>query len=507
MEKRQKASKPLHQEMRMYREKDQSQLEFNDFYLPFGGKLREGNRWVKLAKIIPWNDFEAKYASLFSKDQGAPAKPFRMALGSLLIRERLGLTDEETVEQIRENHYLQYFTGMTEYQDEAPFDPSMMVHFRKRLTVTMLSEINELIVISSIKSKNNKPNDNDKNFCTRSDEDESAPHKSPEKNSGIMMVDASVAPADIAYPTDLNLLNEAREKLEKIIDHLYKGHHDAMAKPRTYRKCARKDYLWVAKKRKVSWKERKKALRKQLQYVKRDLGHVDMLVSRFNNLCVLSRREYRDLLVIQELYRQQEYMYRNKTHSIDDRIVSISQPHVRPIVRGKASANVEFGAKIAVSNVEGFALLEHCSWDAYNESTLLKDQINKYHNRFGHYPEAVLVDKLYRTRENIQFCTELKIRISGPRLGRPPKDASVDKKQEYKDSGMRNGIEGIFGTGKRKYSLGNIMMKLDTTSESAIALILLVMNLEKVLRNIFVLWIYRYISSLRWLRVFEFKPN
>lgn len=495
----------------MYREKDLSQLEFEDFYLPFGGKLRSDNRWVKLAKIIPWDELEGKYSSLFSKDQGAPAKPFRMALGSLLVRERLHLTDEETVEQIRENHYLQYFTGLTEYRDEAPFDPSMMVHFRKRLTATIINEINELIVISSIKDNEDTLDDNDKGSIDDSGKgsvegsDGENAHESSEDNSGIMQVDASVVPADIAYPTDLNLLNEAREKLEGIIDTLYEPHKEEIAKPRTYRKRARRNYLYAAKKRKLSWKLLQKALRKQLQYIKRDLGHIETLASQFDNLSILSRREYRDLLVIQELYRQQEYMYRNKTHSVEDRIVSISQPHVRPIVRGKASANVEFGAKIAVSNVEGFALLEHCSWDAFNESTLLKDQINRYRNRFGHYPEAILVDKLYRTRENIQFCTKLNIRISGPRLGRPPKDKSVDRSQERRDSGMRNGIEGTFGTGKRKYGLGNIMMKLSSTSESAIALIILAINLEKVLRDIFVLCIYRYIMGLRYLKGLEFQ--
>jgi len=497
----------------MYREKDLSQLEFEDFYLPFGGKLRRDNRWVKLAKIIPWNEFEGKYASLFSKDQGAPAKPFRMALGSLLIRERLHLTDEETVEQIRENHYLQHFIGMTEYRDEAPFDPSMMVHFRKRLPATIISEINELIALSSIKDNEDTVDDSDTGTIdgsgTESGENYNGnnTNKFSEKNSGFMRVDASVAPADIAYPTDMNLLNESREKLEEIIDALYEGHKEEIAKPRTYRKCARRDYLHVTKKRKLSWKALQKALRKQLQYVKRDLGHIELLVNRFNNLKVLSRRDYRNLLVIQEVYRQQKYMYCNKTHSVDDRIVSISQPHVRPIVRGKASANVEFGAKIAVSNVSGFALLEHCSWDAFNESMLLKEQIIRYRNRFGHYPEAVLVDKLYRTRENIQFCTNLNIRISGPRLGRPPKDTSADKKQERRDSGMRNGIEGTFGTGKRKYGLGNIMTKLSSTSESAIALILLVMNLEKVLRDIFVLWIYRNILELHYLKGLKFQCN
>ena len=494
--------------MPMYRRKDKHQLEFEDFYLPFGGRLRSDNRWVTLAKLIPWDEFEDKYASLFSEDQGSPAKPFRMALGALIIKERLGITDEETVEQIRETPYLQYLIGLTEYRDEAPFDSSMMVHFRKRLSDTIINEINERIVKESIEQCGKKSGDkfdvNTSAGTSGKTPDDTSEDKR-EENTGMLMVDASVAPADITYPTDLNLLNDAREKLEEIIDVMYEPNRAEMAKPRTYRNTARRDYLRAAKKRKISQKQLRKSLRKQLQYVRRDLGHIEKMISRFGCPEFISRRQYRDLLVIRELYRQQESMYRNETHSIEDRIVSISQPHVRPMVRGKASANVEFGAKIVFSRVEGYAILEHCSWDAFNESTLLLDQIERYRKRFGYYPEAVLVDKLYRTRDAIRFCKGKNIRISGPQLGRPSQNAVKVKKQERQDSGMRNGIEGTFGTGKRKYGLGRIMAKLSITSESTIAMIVPVMNLEKQLRDIFVQWLYRFTLSLRWQKMLIFQ--
>jgi hypothetical protein len=491
----------------MYRRRDRQQLEFEDFHLPFSGKLRSENRWVKLAKMIPWDELEERYASLFSEDQGAPAKPFRTALGALIIKERLCLSDEETVEHIRETPYLQYLLGFTEYRDEVPFDPSMMVHFRKRLTEEIISEINERIAMEGIKDE--------KDPC-----DETGDHgpaqggpsrghgevvKDDEENSGTMMVDASVAPADIAYPTDLNLLNEGREKLEGIIDVLYEPYRGEILKPRTYRNTARRDYLRAAKNRKLSRKAIRKAIKKQLQYIRRDFVHIDALTGRFDCLHFLSRRQYRDLLVIRELYRQQEWMYLNETHSVEGRIVSISQPHVRPMVRGKASAAVEFGAKIVVSRVEGYGFLEHCSWESFNESTLLQDQIERYRDRFGFYPKAVLADKLYRNRDNIRFCTERNIRLSGPRLGRPPKDKTSDRKIEREDAATRNGIEGTFGTGKRKYGLGRIMMKLSCTSESAIALVLLVMNLEKRVRDIFVQLIVRYLYWYRGLFSFNFQ--
>ena len=100
---------------------DQKQLKFENFYLPFGGKLRSDNRWVKLAKLIPWADFGELYAnSLAGTGMGAPAKSVRIALGALIIKERLGTSDEETVEQIRENPYLQFFLGFEEYREDPP---------------------------------------------------------------------------------------------------------------------------------------------------------------------------------------------------------------------------------------------------------------------------------------------------------------------------------------------------------------------------------------------------
>ena len=130
----------------MYRH-DEKQLEFIEFNLPFGGKLLASNRWIRLAELIPWHEFEEQYCqSLSSSGQGPPALSVRMALGALIIKERLGVTDEECVEQIHENPYLQYFCGLKEFTTETPFHPTMYVHFRKRFPVDVLNRINEAVV-------------------------------------------------------------------------------------------------------------------------------------------------------------------------------------------------------------------------------------------------------------------------------------------------------------------------------------------------------------------------
>ncbi len=180
----------------MYKEKDKAS-EFEQFYLPFGGHLRGDNRWVRLAAIIPWEEIETEYKKYFSKRIGRTAKPVRLALGSLLIKEKLHITDEETVETIRENPYLQYLLGYESYKDEKPFDPSMMVHFRKRLDPDAIAKINELVAKryqetveaeSGEKKKNQKHND-----------------ANEQGNQGQLIIDATCAPQDIWHPHDVTL--------------------------------------------------------------------------------------------------------------------------------------------------------------------------------------------------------------------------------------------------------------------------------------------------------------
>lgn len=508
------------------------------FYLPFGGKLNRENRWVQLAKLIPWDKVEQKYVEAFkSPVKGKLAYSVRVALGSLIIKERLGLSDRETTMQIMENPYLQFFIGYSEFVDKEPFHHSLMTHFRDRLSPDILLEVNEWIIAEAIKAEqadaaesdsddkdDNEPDDPNDGQITMHvgdeltlPEDMSAPQpkrkakrlllkkapldsdSTPLTHKGKLMLDATCAPADIKYPTDLGLLNHAREILEDIIDTLHQPHIGLKEKPRTYRNQARKEYLSVSKQRRADGKTIRKAVRKQLSYVRRNLEIIEKQMTD-TPLTELSHRQYRRLLVISELYRQQREMFEHKKHVIEDRIVSIDQPHVRPIVRGKAGSQVEFGAKIAAGLVDGYAHIESMQWDNFNEAKTLQSAVESYKQRFGYYPEAILADKLYRNRENLRYCKELGIRLSGPKLGRPPKEGRcADQKQERQDAAERNEIEGKFGEGKRKFGLGRIQARLENTSQTVIALQFMIMNLERRLRVLFFLLIrwyrYRYLQT------------
>lgn len=469
----------MHLEKAMYQEKDKDQLEFENFHIPFSGKLDKENRWVKLSGLIPWEEVEKLYRDNFSLTQGAPAKAARIAIGSLIIKERCGFTDEETVEQIKENPYLQYFIGLQEYTNDAPFDPSMMVHFRKRLSADKMEIINDMITGVKVKPENQSDDEDDSDDTNR---------------SGKLIVDATCTPADIRYPTDVSLLNEAREDCEKIIDTICK--QNGLEKPRTYRKIARKDFLKFIHMKKPDRKKVRKAIKKQLQYLARNLKNIEKMRDFYN---CLSKNQYRNLLVIQELYRQQKDMYDRRSNSIDSRIASISQPHVRPIVRGKAGASVEFGAKIELSLVNGFAFIDKLSWESFNESQTLIDQIKTYKRRYGCYPESVHADKIFRTRDNRDYCKEKEIRLSGPPLGRPAKLTKDEKKQYQQDDRIRNSVEGKFGQGKRRFGLDRIMAKLQETSEAVIWVNILVMNLERRLMIIFRQFLNQLIKKSGWI--------
>lgn len=467
----------------MYRKVETNDRSESSFELPFEGKLCEQNRWVILAKLIPWSEFEQAYALNFSEEMGAPAKPFRMALGALIIKEKLGISDRETVEQIRENPYLQYFIGLDYYSNKPPFDASMMVHFRQRITVNLVKDVTEKLVKSSRESREKSPK--------KKSERESV---GKSENRGKLLIDATVAPADIRYPTDVGLLNQVRQSTEKVIDILYESIREKLEKkPRTHRKLARKEYLKIAKNKRPSRKQRRKAQKKQLQYIQRNLRQIEELIEKGAKLESLNRRQYRKFLVGNEIVRQQQQMWESSTQKIENRIVSLTQPHIRPLVRGKAGASTEFGAKLSASCFEGFVLLGRISWDNYNESLDLKSQIESYKELTGFYPESVHVDRIYRTRENRAWCKERGIRISGPPLGRPPKNLSKKaKKTAQEDERIRNEIEGKFGIGKRRFSLNRVMAKLDQTSQTAIAVTFLVMNLSHLLRQVYSPFLYQF---------------
>lgn len=443
----------------MYKQ-SRGQLSLSDFNMPVGVTLNPENRWVLKASLVPWDQIEELYAAQFPSGTGNVAAPCRLALGALLIQSERQISDVEVAHQIAEAPALQFFCGLAGYEEKLPFDPSSMTHFRKRFTPELLGKINEMIIQSG--------EDDEIEMPPKKDDDQQ-----DNSNHGTLMLDATCVPQNIKYPQDVVLLDDARQALEKMIDDTHQRSDGK--KPRTYRKRARKDYLKFAFCKKRTTAMIREALKRQLQYVLRDIALVEQIKSR------LSETQQKQLQVIKNVYTQQKEMFDQNKHQIEDRIVSLHQPWVRPIKRGKAKNKTEFGTKIDVSKSGGFLRLERSSFDAFNESGDLKTAVESYFSREGRYPARVLVDKIYLTRENRRFCKEHSIRLSGKPLGRQKSDDTVGRKLLATDCIDRIEIERAFSLGKRKFGLDLVRAKLEQTTQTVIATAIIAMNLHKVL--------------------------
>jgi hypothetical protein len=445
----------------MYKIHSNSQISFDDFNQPMGLTMNPKNRWIEKANLIPWSELEKDYAKHFPNQVGNPAKSLRMALGSLMIQNTYHYSDEETVAQIQENPYLQFFIGLPGYQDKKPFDASTMVYFRKRLDGATLAKINEQIL------SHNQPDNFTKNDDSGDDD----------KNAGTLILDATCAPQNIKFPTDTEQLNDARIHAETIIDDICE--RDDLPKPRIYRRKARKAYLNIVRRKRKSQKWLRPQIRKMLNFLKRDIGFIADYLATGHELSLKHQVQWE---TIKGIYDQQFYMYQTQTHSVEQRIVSFSQPWLRPIVRGKLKATVEFGVKLDMSvDHHGFVRFEKTSFEAYNESSVLIDAIRRFHDREGHFPARVLVDKIYRNRKNIKYCKDRGIRIMGDALGRPPKGQRVDQSLAYQDNADRIEVERDFSLLKRCYGMQNIRAKLPVTTLSTIGISLICFNLGKIL--------------------------
>lgn len=477
----------------MIRYTSQNQPALPGFDTPPEMVLDPNNRWIRLSDCIPWDDLAQSYHKTLSATSGRPCKDARIVIGAIIIKHKLSVSDEETVEQIRENPYLQYFIGLKGFQSKAPFAPSLLVEVRKRMGQGVFDEFHEA-VIESVKRKKTKQvikdsDDDGTNSALSSNDAESDKDKvDAPQNHGKLILDATVAEQAIRYPTDLGLLNEARELSERIIDILYTNSPQPRTKkPRTYRQNARKAFLSIAKQKRPSNKKRRAAIREQLQYLRRNLNHIEVMLTAYpyGESLPLPNWLIRRYWVLPHLYDQQYEMYKANIRRCEDRIVSINQPHLRPIVRGKLGKAVEFGAKISVSLTgDKLAHVDKLHWNASHEGHDLQWQVEAYKNRYGYYPEVVIADRLYGSRDNRSYLEEHNIRFSGKPLGRPPK-ATTENQSEQKrlkaqrrlDYRERIPIEGKFGQGKYGYRLNNIRARRADTSIAWINTIFLVMNL------------------------------
>jgi len=452
----------------------QYQQKIEEFGNLYQMNLNPANRWILLSEHLPWDNLVKIYSKHFS-DIGRSAINPRIVIGSLIIKHKLKLSDEETVQSIEENPYMQYFLGFDEFISVSPFSASLFVEWRKLLGNQTFNEFSDVLFKVCFADKIKKqPIASSHNDATDS--------KHP--NKGKLKLDATVADQYITYPNDLGLLNEARKKTETIVDFLYEVLRDKISvKPRTYRVEARKRYLAESKKRQKNKASLRKAIRYQLNCLDRNIGYINKMLDEFE-ICPLPHKLRRKFWVIQTINTQQREMYDNKSNRCDDRIVSVSQPHVRPIVRGKQGKKVEFGAKLGLALADGFVKAQTISWDAYNESADLIPHVLAYKELYGYLPELVQVDKIYGTNQNRKWCKDNDIRMTVTPKGKPKEKTVYQKRKHRKELSERNQIEGKIGQAKQGYKLNEVKAKLNDTSNTWIGATLFITNLVRFAQEV-----------------------
>lgn len=459
-------------------------------------ELDKTNRWVVLGDLLPWTELEKEYNSrLDNQKKGAGNKPARMILGAMIIKHKLSLSDAETIEIIKESPYMQYFCGLHEFTEKNIFDPSLFVTIRKRIseeelnkmTVKLLNRQKRLLE-EKRRREEEEAKKNDEEPPTPEPEDPDATSftdSQGREHKGVLKMDATCADAEMRYPVDVDIIHDGCRKVTDYIIKICETFE--LHKPRTNFSHARQVYLQLVKKAKKKGKMVRDTISVMLNCLRKDIRILmDILAKNKMYYECLFMYEKRTLTAIFKMYHQQEMMFRTKTHTCADRILSIFQPHVRAIVRGKAKARTEFGAKIGASIVEGYTFIDHHSWDAYNESQDLSLQIQLFKERFGFLPATILADKIYLNKANRDILKDLEIQSYCKPLGRPPKDPPSEemKSKMAKAVGGRNEIECSFGTGKRIYRANDIRAKLPDTARCWTGMCYFVKNVMKFLREL-----------------------
>jgi len=438
----------------MYRSKDhKTDYLFSELF-PFGGKLNENNRWLRIADLIPWEELEAEYAKYFS-DIGRPATDAQLMIGLLLLKHITGFSDEEVVQAVSENPYMQAFCGFEQFVTQDILDSSTMTKMRERLGLEFVKELEEktykmLIERKIIKAKG-------------------------------MLIDATVFPEEIKYPNDVGLLNDVREWLVGNIKRIGKS---IGKKYRTYCRKARKDYLNFSKKKTKTKKAINKAKKQMLQYVRRN---IKQLKDGIEQVKVKGQRVKQNIIeklqVAEKIYHQQREMYKKKTKRVADRIVSFHRPYVRPIKRGKQGKKTEFGGKGALVHVGGFLFMDYFEHSAFAEENLMAEHLLGYMERFGKLPPYVTADMKYGTLENRELTEELKVRASFKRRGRRPKMPNAQDRWFKRKQRERNRIEGGIGNGKEHYGLDRVRYSIKDGSEIWVRAGILAMNLKTAMNR------------------------
>lgn len=437
---------------------------------PYTGGIDEENRWIKLAQLVPWDEIEGHYRSAFAACKQSVLKPGRLILGLWLGQMLMNLSDRDIVEYFHENPYFQFFCGQDSFvarkEGTSICHPSLLSKRRKRLGAAYVDQF-QAEIADVLKAKGlivgNK-----------------------------LMLDATVFPANIGYPNDVKLLNTTREWLCETILRV-KNVLNPEEKVRTYRRVARRVYCRYCKVKRKHQTLIRKTTKQMIRYTSRNIRQLEHWMDQLHThkpaLRTIRKTSVQSIQsrldVAKTIVEQQMQRVTTRGRHIADRIVSLQQPQVRPVVRGKDGKAVEFGPKSHISLVDGFAFLDVCQFSPFNEGIRLAESLDFHRKRFDQLPSELMADQIYANRANRAYLSELQIEHSFPAIGRPPNAPDQAYKRSKADTRKRqrkrNHIEGVFGVLKEHFRLDKIRWTVPDGHLMQIQLGLAAFNLKSAL--------------------------
>lgn len=411
--------------------------------------LDENHELIKITKTINWVSLSEKIAKFYCPDNGRPTKPARAKVGLLILKHLYQLSDKDAVDLLKRDIYAQYLCDVSLKEAKNFLNPSSLTRLRKQIGVEGIKLI-EQEVLNSLK-------------------------RAKLLRGRKLICDTTVVPSDIAYPTDVSLLEKVRQKALKYLE---AAKEFGARSYRTYKRTAKKVYLSYQKIRHHTVKSRKKTQKKLLQFSQRNIRQLKEALQQINNSKVKEQflKEIKQFLdTTTKIITQQRDVY--KGLPVKERIVSIHKPDIRPMVRGKYPNEVEFGPKVLLNLKNKFLFLEDLSFSNVSDVYLLDTSIKGYQERFGSLPTQLSTDRGFWSPENYNLAQDYGIaKIAIENKGK----SSHLKGKPYRKRlrRLRCGIEAKISLAKRKFGLDRSRYSIPSGEEIWIRLGLLSMNLK-----------------------------
>jgi hypothetical protein len=419
-------------------------------------ELDENHELVKIAKTIDWVSLSDNLAKFYCPDNGRPTKSARAKVGLLILKHLYQFSDEELVDLLKRDIYAQYLCDISLKEAKNFINPSTLSKFRKQIGIEGVKLIEQEVLNSLKRAKLLK--------------------------GRKLVCDTTVVPSNIAYPTDISLLEKIRRKAVLYLD---KARELGAQTYRTYKRTAKKVYIQYQKIRHHTIQSRRRAQKKILQFSRRNLSQLKEAVKEISKTVnflldkALKEKFLREagsfLDTAASVLTQQKDIY--KGQEVKERIVSLHKPHIRPMVRGKYPVEVEFGPKVLLNLRNNLLFLEGLNFNNISDAQFLDTAIKGYKERFGGLPTQLTADRGFWSPENYALAQEYGIsKIAIENKGK----SSYLKGKPFRERlrRLRCKIEAKISLAKRKFGLGCSRYGIPNGEEIWIRLSLISMNLK-----------------------------